>query len=443
MSEKKKITPEEALQRYNDLTKRIDDFVQVISDLANDAASTLPNELRKEYSLTYFKESGLEIDILFIRDFANETKIQELVKETGKTRKEVENEYHKQIIDYCGYFIYGTLKALEKISPNKKFTELLAEDVEEDNENYTGVRVKPGSTLEKIIAAAQEQANNLSNIPRVIARINNDYEHPLDKVNGTVWKQLEDELKQIPGQSFFLQAGKEVISVHLENSEELLLLKGLTPYDKRVYFAMANIFFVGSRFMSANMIYKQMGGKGTCAAYQKQQILKSVRKLMGTIITIDNSTYYEDETERYSYPVLERVTENILHARFGEIIINGKTTKDAIEVIEAPFLYRFAKERKQITTFPLELLQAPLSLTNNNILLYDYMIEEIAHIKHGTRSNIMKLDTIYKNCGAKDKMQRKRTRENIIKILNHLQSCKGGIKKYNYYETEGKIEIIY
>ena len=58
-----------------------------------------------------------------------------------------------------------------------------------------------------------------------------------------------------------------------------------------------------------------------------------------------------------------------------QAIVNGQTVDSAFHLFREPPLITFAKERKQVTTIERKVLQTPISKTNQNLLIEDYLLE--------------------------------------------------------------------
>ena len=132
----------------------------------------------------------------------------------------------------------------------------------------------------------------------------------------------------------------------------------------------------------------------------------------------------ESEAAQYDYPKfvydasllpMERVTAYSTD--------NGQIIDAAIHLFREPPLMTFARERKQCTTIRLKLLNSPLNKTAANMELEDYLIEQIARIKKGSRSNKMLYKTIYENTNITEKKQRQRAPAKIEKLLAHYKAC--------------------
>lgn len=278
--------------------------------------------------------------------------------------------------------------------------------------------------------------------PTVGAKPPNKIEYPLDKINSNVWSLLEEI--EPTGQIAFATekrgTAKEatiLYSINFDQIEpEVSITKKLTPFDKRCYISVAALYNNGNPIISAAQIYAVMGNKGRPSAKDLQKINNSLTKMAAARVYINNEQEItvNKKYNRFVYdaPLLpfERVTA----------IINNQPCDSAIQLFREPPLVTFAKDRKQVTTIPRKLLESPISKTDANLRIDDYLIERIAHIKKGRVKNRLLFSTIYKQCGITEKKQRQRAPEKIRRYLDHYQKC-GFIKAYSE-ETDG-VTITY
>ena len=167
----------------------------------------------------------------------------------------------------------------------------------------------------------------------------------------------------------------------------------------------------------------------------KKKILESVKVISRARVTIDNT----EEAKLYKYDKVAFDTP-LLAAEICTAYANGNIVDDAIRIIEMPKLFLFAENRAQITQLPLQVLDSPISKTDDNLLLTDYLITRIARMKNSkyiTRTIL--LDTIHQKCNVKTSKQKQRLPEKIERILKHYKNI-GWIKDFKL--TNREIEIF-
>lgn len=271
-----------------------------------------------------------------------------------------------------------------------------------------------------------------ADLPQVIAKQIKSVVFPVDKVNKNIWHLLEQPTDGQLTLNFDVSSEKDKKPVNIlyaldfNKLENVSVTRKLEPYDKRVYLAISALFNEGYDVMSVQQIYTAMGYTGKASATDIKKINDAITKMNGAHLVIDNK-YEAKSYTGYSHFKYDGV---LLPMERMQAYINGQLADAAIHIFREPPMVSFAKQRKQVTTIDIKLLDSPISKTNANIELEDYLIEEIARIKKGSRNNCkMLFDTIYKNAHITTKMQRQRAPEKIKKLLEHYKNC-GYIESY-------------
>lgn len=263
----------------------------------------------------------------------------------------------------------------------------------------------------------------------------NALEYPIDKINNSIWNEfiIAAAKPNEAGQITFAMETKGdkpinlLYAIDFSNLEEtgVTITKKLTAFDKRVYIACGALYSAGYEIITIGQIYKTMGNNGNPSATAIKKINDSLTKMRGAIIFVDN----EQESNAYNYPRF-RYDDSLLPMARITAIINGQETDSAIKLHCEPPLQSFAKQRKQVTTVKRELLASPINKTEQNLLIDDYLIEQIAQIKTGRRSNRILFETLFKATGIKDRRIKPRKKKDILeKLLPHYKA-QGFIKDF-------------
>ena len=208
-------------------------------------------------------------------------------------------------------------------------------------------------------------------------------------------------------------------------------LKKLTPYDKRVHNVVGSIMAeLNTNMMTLSQIHKTMGNTGRISKNQADKLNDSLEKMAKIRITIDNKEeikFYKDY-DRFS------TTENILTFRSVEGYKGKYLTEKVLIFADMPVLVRYAESHKQITKIPLEILQSPISQTEFNIAIEDYLLTSVIRIKEGRQKNsFIKWETIYDNCDIEpDKKKQFNARGVVKKLLEYYQNQNW----IDYYKTD-------
>lgn len=293
------------------------------------------------------------------------------------------------------------------------------------------LRRDPGSTIYKLFEAAKAAKEKAE---RVTIQHADNIEYPLDKISGKAWNLLTENTNgqlQIAFEMLPKKRNLQATAYYSINFDslggELKITKRLLPFDKRVYIAVSALYNAGNEIITATQIYYAMGNTGRPNAKSLKKIDDALSKMTGAKITLDNEQ--EAEATKGKYPHF-KYDGSLLPIERITAIVNGQISESAIHVFREPPLMTFAKERQQVTTIDVALLQSPISKTDANLRIDDYLIDRISKAKNrkGNSCRIL-FKTLYDRAGIKEKMQRQRAPEKIEKYLSYYQQQKW-IKRY-------------
>lgn len=320
----------------------------------------------------------------------------------------------------------------------RTLADLLANEYKDENGD-----VLEDSLLEQAVKAAM-----LKKLP--IITINskgiNNVEYPVDKINANIWTLLKDADEN--GQLTFATekrgssiAADIIYSINFEELEQetgVTITKKLSAFDKRCYIAANALFNNGFEVFTVAQLYIAMGNSGRPSVADIKKINHSLTKMRAAHIYLNN------ESEHKLYPKYSKFVydASLLPMERISAVVNGQTVDSAIHLFREPPLVSFAKDRKQITTVSRQLLASPLSKTDANLQLDDYLIERISHIKKskGKISNKLLYATIFEKAGITSRNQKMRGKEKITKYLEHYKKC-GFIKDFT--EAADGVTITY
>lgn len=314
--------------------------------------------------------------------------------------------------------------------PDSKYKDLIDRAI--DRCKSAKVVTSTVDTLE-IMADTVAGLEKAENITQITAIHTDKVDYPLDKPNNVIWDLIE-------GTKFSPQLRLDTVTIDTskgkkkheagviygisfdeltENNPNLSITRQLTQFDKRVYIAAAALYNAGNDVTTVTQIYKQMGNQKQPTAAQIDKINTSLTKMGGARIYINNTAeagiYKKYSVFKYDASLLpfERITASI----------NGGESETAIHFFREPPLMDFARSRKQITTLDLKLLASPISKTEANLAIDDYLLERISHIKKGKANPKILYDTLYKKCKITTKKQKQRAPKKIERYLKHYKSC--------------------
>lgn len=453
----------EARARYRD--SFAGDYARIMEALRHDIAATTKDEYN-----AYIKQS---------REQADKVKAAFMAQHEGKPAQEVQEEYNRTFggtdqaqrrfarRNYTGYFrflesyaaIYkDALKAaglpLEEYAaaldaaaaaaypkspriiyfqtrprPRPEWEQVT---LEEYAQRLSGQEVQEAEPqpLQEITPEELEAAADPLFITAVQANI---LEYPLDKPNSALWNYLDtaahaDQNGQIGFAVERSGSGKEITtyySIDFEAIEGLTVSKVLTPYDKRVYIATAGLHAAGNEVVTASQIHIAMGNTTRPSPAQIDKINASIDKMAFARITLDNT---QEATAFKKEKILFKYDGYLLPCERVSAYINGQLSDTAIHLLRVPPLISFAKQRGQITTIPIKLLASPISKTEDNLIIEDYLLERIFHMKNGKAKNKILYKTLFSACRITGRKQQERARKD--KIPRYL----------DYYKQEHEIK---
>ena len=242
--------------------------------------------------------------------------------------------------------------------------------------------------------------------------------YPMDKMNSVTYgRSAEDYEKTLEINVANKKSDKAINVTYSVNFEALdaSVSRSLSHFDKQVCIAVAAHYAAGNNVISLSQIYTAMGNTGRPSQKQIAKIGESVDKLAKTEITIDNTA------EAIAYKGRKKVVdkEMIITCKRRDAYINGHLTEGAIFMYDLPAPIRFARDRGQIITLDLKVLQSPMNKTEENLILQDYLIRRIS--RKGAPRRIL-ISTLLSKLGVQGTKQKKwRTLEKVKALLEYYK----------------------
>lgn len=294
----------------------------------------------------------------------------------------------------------------------------------------------------RIYAAAKAAKEKDEKATKVKAKRADIVAYPLDKVNSTIWNMLKEDTGGQITMRFAAEnredkkKKKEVDILYSINfdaleGEAITITKKLLPFDKRVYLAVAALFNAGNDVVSFTQIYYAMGNTNKPAPNQIKKIEDAVNKMMRAAVEVNNVA----EAKAYNYPKFT-YKGALLPVEFVTAKVNGTTAEGAVHIFREPPVITFARERRQITTIDIKLLQSPMNKTDANLSIDDYLIERISRAK-GKKTEKILYATLYAQAGITTTKQKQRAADKITGYLDYYKKC-SFIKGYSM-TTDGII----
>lgn len=222
----------------------------------------------------------------------------------------------------------------------------------------------------------------------------------------------------------------------------------LTEFDRAVLSVCVSNFAIGNRCVTPAVILRGLtgktskGGRGKIQKGQLEAILLSVKKLMNTIIDLDNTQ--PNEYLNYGSKKTARICSALLPAYIAnETTINGQKAYIIGFNRESP-LMQIARERKQVLTYDVKLLDVPgQHNTWMNITLKNYAMSRVQEIKlHRMHPTITFADIFEKaHIAPTDRNARQSARNALINFFEHLKK-NGEIRSFKVICGKSKFQSI-
>lgn len=303
-----------------------------------------------------------------------------------------------------------------------------------------------------------EEASELSELP---TSPKYDFIYPTDlhqnltKASSTLFnsKNSLEDLKQI---AIDITPNKKGLtttySVNVDlTAPELKGTENITEYDKSVHnvavsIAEANKEGCFTAKQVATVLYH--GDNPSKANPSKQQIgavTKSIEKQSLIRLSIDWTEHIK-LNNRGNLPeeVTGYISRNYMLPVKGHTFIVNGSELHGYQLIDTPPLYQYAKSVGQIGQHPVKMLNVPINLDQTKIVIRDFLLEEIAHIKKRENWNrTITVDRLLEVAGEDpqtiNRIKKKRLLEAIEEMLNYWKK-EDYIKSYtkNRANTTGK-----
>lgn len=259
-------------------------------------------------------------------------------------------------------------------------------------------------------------------IPITVPAIENSL-FPIDKLNGVAWNHHTAETGT--GLIFDIDTtslkdkkkGLDAIIYFGINFDQLepSMQASLTQYDRIVYNAVSSLYNADYKAMTVSMIWQMMGHEGRPSSDQIQKINDSLNKMQFTKISIDNS---KEVAVNKGYPLV-RYEGMLLEFRRVTVTVKNKLTDMAISVLAEPPLFTFAKKRRQLTTIPLNVISAPVNMSDINIAITNYLLTRIATLKaRKDQTPVILYQTIFEKCSIEGRQNQLNAKKTIARLLN-------------------------
>lgn len=273
-------------------------------------------------------------------------------------------------------------------------------------------------------AAQEPDTEPRTDIISIAAKRAKEIQYPTDKINYMAFnlpgrKDINGQLR-FDGE-FKINVGKRgepaTVLYNIQFSDnDVSISQKLEPYDKRVQIAAGTLWKEYGEYFTLKQLYHAMGNDGQPGAGEFKKMLNSMKKQLTAEIQITN----EDEAKKQKRRAKFVYSGALLPYETITAEVNGKIQDGVIHLLREPPLIEFARQRKQITTIPRAVLTTPISQTNDNLAIEDYVIERINMMKHDQEKNRkILIKSVNEHCLITATKQKQRTKDKILKLLDY------------------------
>lgn len=227
---------------------------------------------------------------------------------------------------------------------------------------------------------------------------------------------LDSELKKFSLTSrLYVLAG-----LRYEDMPEDLQNKIASSRTRAVHDAMTSLILAGNKQITLQQIADATNGyskkRKSTEAYLKE-IEREADWLIHSWVTIDatneaNARGYDFKQVKFNSPIIP--------ARTVTVVNKAGVRVKAYEIWAKPVLYAYASQKNQAITVPIEYVALPerVNTTLDNIILRNYLIEQIEAMSYGRIGPVILYETLYKVAGIQDSSrENKRKLREVTKIL--------------------------
>ena len=311
------------------------------------------------------------------------------------TDEDNETSFSKETLRKRLHVIFGAYLAYLKDKDTEGYAEALSiieTSIKESKRTLAKVKKNLGKTSK----------DDVSTVVKAVATRATEFFAPVDKISQSLFNPQKtntfyDNLKVII--EVGKKGGKQVktfVSINVDELQGVTLSNGVmvNPFNRAIHNVAVSLYAAGNKHITPRMIYEAMNGyqrKHKPPEQLYEAIMESMRKLIHTFIKIDAT----EEADKFGLDNL-RLENYLLPAKITAVSMNGQEV-EAFSFMDEPPLYTYASKKKQISRCDIGLLAADVSMTPENVVIRDYLLEMVTTFKSKKSKllNVIRYDTLY------------------------------------------------
>lgn len=295
------------------------------------------------------------------------------------------------------------------------------------------------------------------------------YLYQTGKLPADLWQKLSKETNkqisifdhEIPtgtneykrGAAIIKQEAVVFVSMDYSELDNLKISREMTAFDRAIYDAVCSLFYKANKtnqqpiftaqqiLFEAGMTAKKNGKLlKTVSAQDREKVYKSLMKMNAAQMMI--VTAGEMNNDKFARYDMFEAHGSFLPNVFGAGSRRGQYVKEAVKILDMPFLLRYAVSRNMYAHLPIAVMQTPIQKTERNLKLEQYLRRSIEIMKQktadgkGTNRKIL-LSTLAK-IGGVQKKHIERLKTVLADILEYWKRIHY-IEKYSITDTSVSI----
>ena len=327
---------------------------------------------------------------------------------------------------------------LKKAKSDPSFANITFDELEVlNNTEITGEPTDPNSKFAIILERAKR---SMENAPKLSAgKMPDSIVLPRDKItqkiiekggktNHKTWKLAikvdtnpADKKKRKPS------APDSTVIVLLDFSK--LKQEGLLPpsFTIKTFYVMLfawELAQANGGYTTATAIYNALHSRDRINTNSAKVNAKGIVEINKELDKLAGRIWYDNSIENQFYPKYEKVVldTDLLHFERVTAYVNGTLTDAAIHPLKEPFLLSNARSRGQITTVKRELLMIPISHTEENDRINNYLLNRISRMKNDAKTPRKILISSLKDACEVKETKKDRIKTKLCKLLDHYKA---------------------
>ena len=210
--------------------------------------------------------------------------------------------------------------------------------------------------------------------------------------------------------------------------------KGFSDFDFFVMSICDNLYESGNSIVTLNKIYKELTGEEKATGKQLEPILKSLRKGLSTIMTVNDrdiqAAWNADPKGKYREIVSPVIPVQIGTERY---LVNGRISEGYVKILSISPFAQIAKTTKHLATWDKDIFRLYTGRrTRRYYSVLRFLMLQIGWMRNPktARSNKILYSSLYEYAGDKTRRDNQNTRDMMYRLLDEVFIPLGYVQRY-------------